>query len=198
MGVVIRFFQNLFLCSAAMTVLATGAGCQYQAVSTVELQIHQSQIDRQGLTNLQIDRDLKISCAPPDLWQQLPEVKTLFYSHQQWRSPDHHAGMGVAYVHTPIPFSPQTLLWFAKGQYGNSASAREGKGRLIAQWTDGLGRSWFEAENDLYHVKGYAMTHACDAWIVYSGYRVKTKPPPGEIALAANGAESVAPITNDP
>jgi hypothetical protein len=198
MGVVHRIAGKCVVASAALVMWALGAGCQYQAVSAVELQIHQSLVDRQGLTSLQVERDLKISCAPPDLWEQLPEIKTLFYSHQQWRSPDHHAGMGVAYVHTLVPFSPHTILWFAKNQYVSGESARDGKGRLIAQWSDDLGRSWFEAENNLYHIKGYAMTHGCDAWVVYSGYRVRSKPPEGEIALAANGAESVAPITNDP
>ncbi len=51
-----------------------------------------------------------------------------------------------------------------------------------------------EAENDMYHVRGYAMTRGYDAWIVYSGSRVQTHPPKTEVLIAARGADTVAPL----
>jgi hypothetical protein len=172
------------------------AGCQYQDVSSVQMQIHQSRLDKNGLTQLHDDPDLKITCAPPDGWRMLPINKTILYTHQQWRSPDRHAGMGVAYIRMPIPVSADTVVWFAKSQYSKDPDETNTGGRLIAEWTDSLGRRWFEAENSLYHVRGYAMTKGFDAWIVYSGYRVKTPPSEPEIELAQKAAESVAPLAS--
>jgi hypothetical protein len=171
--------------------IAAMAGCQVAAVSAVQLEMHQAQVNHSGLSPLHLVQKLRVSCAPPVQWDQLPLRSNWLYSHQQWRAPDRHVGMGVAYMHTPIMFSPQTLIWFAKAQYTGTDN---GSGRLIAQWTDSLGRCWFEAENDTYHVRGYAMTRGYDAWIVYSGYRVKTNPLPTEVVLAARGADTVAPL----
>jgi len=166
-------------------------GCQISAISVAQLEMHQALVNHSGLLPVHDVLKLRVSCAPPIEWDRLPLTSNWVYSHQQWRSPDHHVGMGVAYMHTPFLFSPQTLIWFAKAQYANSD---DGSGRLIAQWTDTLGRCWFEAENDTYHIRGYAMTRGYDAWIVYSGYRVKTHPPTPEVTLAGRGADSVAPL----
>lgn len=190
MGAVPRHLQLILRFLAAATIAAL-AGCQIQTVSAVRLEIHQSLINRSGLAPLHLMSKLHISCAPPEQWDQLPLSSNLLYSHQQWRSPDRHVGIGVAYMHTPIMFSPQTLIWFAKAHY---ASSDNGSGKLLAAWTDALGRCWFEAENDTFHVRGYAMTRGYDAWIVYSGYRVKAHPPQSEVQLAARGAETVAPL----
>jgi hypothetical protein len=169
-------------------------GCQLQAISTVQLQIHQSRLDKNGLAQPRAVQDVQVTCAPPDFWDMLPLHKTLLYSHQQWRSPDRLVGMGVAHVRTPIPLAPQTIIWFAKQQYSASDSHYGNGGRLLGQWTDTLGRAWFEAENDTYHVTGCAMTHGFDAWIVYSGYRVNAHPTESEIALSAKAADSVVPL----
>jgi hypothetical protein len=171
--------------------LALCTGCQYQTISAIQLAIHQSRLNKTGLTVLYDTPMLKITCATPEQWDRLPSQSNMIYSHQQWRSPDHQVGMGVAYMHTPFPFSAQTIIWFAKARYSEN---NKSKGQLLAQWTDSLGRCWFEAQNDEYHVRGYAMTHGCDAWIVYSGYRISVKPPQAEIALAAKGADSAAPM----
>jgi hypothetical protein len=127
------------------------------------------------------------------------------YSHQQWRSPSASAGVGVAYIHTPIPLSTDMLVWFAKNEYAKRQASGDKSGattrpadiggRLIGEWTDSLGRHWFEAESTKYHVKGYAMTRGCEAWIVYSGWRVKSKPCEAEIALGARAADSVVPLS---
>jgi hypothetical protein len=177
-------------CLALAALMALSA-CQVTSVSTAQLEIHQAFINRSGLSPVELNQALRITCAPPRDWTPLPLTTNILYTHQQWRSPDHHVGMGVAYMHTPIPFSPQTLIWFAKAHYAN---ANDGSGHLIGQWTDELGRCWFEAENDRFHIRGYAMTHGHDAWMVYSGYRIHAHPASTEILLAARGADSVAPV----
>jgi hypothetical protein len=174
--------------------LAALSGCQIHTVSLTELEEHQSLMNRTGLAPVHVNDILKVSCTPPEYWVQLPLTENVLYAHQQWRSPDHRVGMGVAHIHTPFAFSPEMMIWFAKMQY---TACSDGSGRLIAQWTDALGRCWFEAQNDTYHVLGYAMTRGLDAWMVYSGYRVKTDPPAGEIQLAARGADTVTPLAGE-
>ncbi|HEY1923439.1 MAG TPA: hypothetical protein VGG44_11870 [Tepidisphaeraceae bacterium] len=177
---------------AAATALC--AGCQYQSISAARLEMHQSNLNKSGLTSLRVNPILKITYAPPELWVPLVPQENVLYSHQQWRSPDHQVGMGVAYAHTPVPISADMLIWFARAQYSKTQAA---KGHVLGQWTDSLGRCWFEGENDKFHITGYAMTHGRDAWIVYSGYRLGGKASLNEIALAAKGADSVAPIPHD-
>lgn len=154
-------------------------------------------MDRNGLSTPRVDQDVQITCAPPVKWEMLPLHKTLLYAHQQWRSPDRLVGMGVAHLRTPIPFSAQMVIWFARQRYTSSESQHGKGGRLIRQWNDTLGRAWFEAENNTYHVTGCAMTHGLDAWIVYSGYRVCTNPSGAEIALSAASAETVIPLIDN-
>jgi hypothetical protein len=183
----VRRFPVALVASVALL-----AGCTVvQTASVYRLEEHQSEVNRTGLAPVHADPRLNVSVACPVTWDQMPLQSNIIYTHEQWRAPDKHVGMGVAYVHTPIPFSPQTLIWFAKSQYVHKT---DGKGRLIAEWTDSLGRSWFEAENETYHVRGYAMTRGNDAWIVYSGYRVKNHPSKEQITLAERGADSVAPL----
>jgi hypothetical protein len=172
--------------------LAACAGCQYQAISPAELQLHQWSLNKSGLTALHVDSMLKITCAPPDQWEPLRPQNNMIYSHQQWRSPDRQVGMGVAYMRTPIPFSAQMIIWFARARY--TEMHKNPSGRLLGQWNDSLGRCWFEAQDERYHVTGYAMTRGLDAWVVYSGYRVEGDPPRSEINLAAKAADSVAPL----
>jgi hypothetical protein len=188
----LRARLGLLIFSGMMLVVG---GCQMQTVSATKLQIHQALLDHNGLMPVQEDQNLKISYSIPQQWDAMPLKHTLLYTHEQWRSPDHKAGMGAVYIHTPIALSVDTLVWFAKTQYSKDATRREGAGHLIGAWKDSLGRSWFEGENNLYHVKGYAMTHNCDAWIVYSGYRVNASPSQQEIDLAARSAETVVPLT---
>jgi len=191
-----EFFSRFGAVLAGIAAIAAIAlvGCQIQSISTVQLQIHQSRLDKNGLSAPRIDPDVQITCAPPDFWDMLPLHKTLLYTHQQWRSPDRLVGMGVAHLRTPIPLAAQTIIWLAKQQYSATDSLHGKDGRLLGQWTDALGRAWFEAQNDTYHVIGCAMTHGLDAWIVYSGYRVDARPPQGEIALSAKAADSVVPL----
>lgn len=93
----------------------------------------------------------------------------------------------MVYAHMPIPLPVSTLLWFAKQEYTKSNNG----GKLLGQWTDNFGRSWFEAENNKYHVKGYAVVSGTDAWIVYSGYRMTMEQQPAEISLAERCQDTI-------
>jgi hypothetical protein len=175
-----------------LALLGICAACQVQSVSTPALQTIQAKLDRSGLKPEQENSELHITWALPAGWEAFPARNNLLYEHRQWRAPDRCAGFGVAYIHTPVPFSPKTVIWFAKNQY-SSRNSNSHSGRVLKQWSDDAGREWFEAENDTYHVKGFAMSRGCSAWIVYSGYRVRMKPDPSEIAEADSAAASVAP-----
>jgi hypothetical protein len=170
------------------------AGCQGpgSTVSNRILIAHLPGVDFSGLRPMQSIGSVKVDCSPPDKWLVgLPDNAGL-YTHQQWKSPSRTTGAGVLYVRLPFPLSPQTLLWFAKLEYSKAAT---GGGKALADWTDSLGRPWFEAENEKYHVKGYAVVNGFDAWIVYYGYRVKSMPNPSELSLAARFVDTVIPQT---
>ena len=171
-----------------------GSGCQIApVVSARKLTEHREAIDLSGLGPTQLLADLKVSWSLPGHWEAMPLRKTVLYTHQQWRSPTLATGVGVAHIVLPLPISAQTVIWFAKNEYlHNPASPKDGK--LIGEWTDSLGRQWFEAENSKYHVKGYALTRGNEAWIVYSGYRMSHDPVPHELALAAKSLDSVVPV----
>ncbi len=170
-------------------------GCQYQPVAATQLQNRQSRLVHDGLLSIQIENRLKISCAPPGDWHRMITEQTLLYAHQQWRSPSKHAGMGVVYVHSLLPLSSDMVLWFAQSQYRKNKKP-DGHEQMVSLRVDGMQRHWFEAENETYHVKGYAMTHGQDAWIVYSGWKLKTPPPTDEIAQAEQAVETVAPLVD--
>jgi hypothetical protein len=185
---------SILAIASAAAALAAG-GCAQQPVSTKTLEIHQSLVEKDGLLPVKAYDALHVSCAMPRKWVKLPDDQGLIYMHEQWRSPSEHTGVGVAYIHMPLPISAQMLIWFARNEYTRKQDVKDPGGHVIGQWTDALGRVWFEAENAKYHVKGYAMTRGFDSWIVYTGYRVKNKPNAMEINLAARAADSVAPLS---
>ena len=83
-------------------------------------------------------------------------------------------------------------MWFAKQRYSKQSE----DGKLINQWVDALGRSWFEAENNKYHVRGYVVTKGFTAWIVYSGFKTQGPIDTSELALAARSMETMIPQIN--
>jgi hypothetical protein len=173
--------------------LATLASCQLAPpVSVQRLEEHRDLCDQTGLDAIRLINDLKVTWAVPDSWEALPLSKNLLFSHQQWRSPTAATGVGVAHLDLPLPLPAQAIVWFAKNEYFRRARNTKGA-HLIGEWTDGLGREWFEAENSRYHVCGYAITRGTQAWIVYSGWRLSRDPMPREIALAKRSLESVVP-----
>jgi len=148
-------------------------------------------VDRIDLLPVCTDDSLRVSWSLPYDWKTLPNQKrNPLYTHVQYRSPSLSTGLGVAYIHMPIPLSAKAVVWFAKSQY----TSQSADGHLIDEWTDKLGRYWFEAENAKYHVRGYAVTQGFDAWIVYTGYRVTRAIRTDEIAIAAQAVDSVIPL----
>ncbi|HMB94778.1 MAG TPA: hypothetical protein VKK61_01935 [Tepidisphaeraceae bacterium] len=169
------------------------AGCRESKPSSSEQFFQYLRFeDFSGLDSVRWNHDLRVSWAIPDNWEALPMKKTALFAHQQWRSPTASTGVGVAHVALPLPIPAQAFLWFAKNEYMRRARDQK-DGRLIGEWTDELGRQWFEAENNRYHVCGYAIARGSEAWIVYSGWRRTREPVPQEIALARRSVESVIP-----
>ncbi len=171
-------------------VMLASAGChQTPAVSHQRLIEHQAMIDFSGLKPVESIPGVQAAASPPRQWEQRPFQTGPFFSHQQWRSPSTKTGVGVAHVKLPLPVSIGLLKWIAKREY----TKKSNDGRIIAEWTDELGRPWFEAENDKYHVRGYIVAKGFEAWVVYFGYKSKLPPEPAEIALASRSADTIVP-----
>ncbi len=137
--------------------------------------------------------DVAATCSLPSGWIPLRLQVNPLYSHQQWKSPSGHTGLGIIYVRLPMPLNAKTLLWFAKLEYSKKGT----DGEALGEWTDALGRPWFEAENEKYHVRGYAVTNGMNAWIVYSGYKTKYPPDASDMNIAARSIETVIPQLGD-
>jgi len=176
-----------------LTFIVWVMGCQIgPSITPSHLANYRELLDFSGLGPEERIDAIKVSVSPPKDWTVLPLQKGPLYTHQQWKSPSGACGVGTVYVRMPLPFSANTLVWLAKKEY----SKRSSEGRIIAEWTDELGRPWFEAENSQFHVRGYAMTDGFDAWIVYCGSRAGRQARPGELTLAARSAETIIPIKN--
>ena len=165
-------------------------GCQSGPnFSSRRLIEHQALIDFSGLDSARQFEQLEVVISAPRRWEPLPLKQNPLYLHQQWRSPSGHTGVGVLCAHLPLPLSTSAVVWLAKQEY-----AKKGKdGKLLDEWTDSLGRSWFEAEDGKYHVRGYVVARGFRAWIVYFGYRTNYPPDLAEISIAARSAETVVP-----
>jgi hypothetical protein len=171
------------------------AGCQStSSVSVHRLIAHQALIDFSGLKAPQTLNSVDVAASIPNHWEALPLQNRFLYVHQQWRAPSHNTGVGVAHIHMPLPMSAKMIIWFAKTQYASQNNREKTvQGHLIGQWTDSVGREWFEAEDLKYHVKGYAITSGFDAWIIYSGYKLRYEPNLPEVAAAARSMDSILP-----
>lgn len=179
----------------ALALLSFAGGCQTSApVTNRRLIEHQAMIDFSGLAPAEPIDAVKVSCSVPRQWEALPVKKTGLYAHQQWKSPSTHTGIGVVYVRLPWPLSERTLLWIAKREYTKASD----DGRLIGQWTDEIGREWFEAQNSKYHVRGYALVRGFNAWMVYFGSKTGYPPDVAELGLAARAVETFIPDANRP
>lgn len=173
--------------------LVGGTGCSSaQPVSVRSLIHHQAMIDFSGLKPAEHFEIVKAQAAPPAAWRQLEPKRRALYTDQQWRSPSGRTAVGVAHVRMPLPLNSRALLWFAKGQYTKQGD----DGRLIGQWVDDLGRSWFEAANNKYHVRGFIVTDGFEAWIVYTGRKTTEPTDMSEIALGARALETIVPLPN--
>jgi hypothetical protein len=180
----------VFFSLAALSLSVT-TGCQVQSIPTTRLIQNQAVIDMAGLQDSQIMEVVKAHVSAPQKWEALNPKKTGLYTDQQWRSPSKQTGLGIAYIHMPIPLPANMLVWIAKKEY-----AKRGEdGELLAEWTDALGRPWFEAQNARYHVRGFAVTRGFEAWIIYCGYKRNPEQPPSaaELGVAARAVETIIP-----
>ncbi len=176
-----------------LTVFAWAGGCQTgPQVSSRRLIEHQAMIDFSGLNPPTAVESVQTTLAIPRHWTDVPTKYTALYTHRQWKSPSTHTGVGVVYCRMPLPLGAKAVVWLAKQEY----SKREQDGRVLSEWTDDLGRCWFEAENYKYHVRGCVVVKGFDAWITYFGYRTQYPPQVAEIALAARSAESAVPLAD--
>lgn len=178
-----------------MVLATTAAGCQTHSMLTSRRLVeHRAGIDSDGLKAVEVYQAVCASAAPPQSWDRLSLTRSGPVVHQQWRSPSRNTGVGVAYVRLPLPLTARALIWIARQRY----TSQSNDGKLIGQWTDALGRPWFEAENNQYHVRGYAVTRGFDAWFVYFGYKTRSTPDAAELALAARAMETIVPTDLHP
>jgi len=192
--VVRRFPAVVVQAVSLLALLALAGGCQTgKAVSSRQLIEHQAFIDFSGLDSVKSVPVVNASIAAPRRWQVIPGKPSPIYSHQQWRSPSTHTGVGIVNAHLPFPLSTKAVVWFAKQEY----TKQNAGGKLLGEWTDELGRYWFEAENDKYHVRGYVVVKGFSAWVVYFGYRAQYAPNLAEISTASRAAETAVPHVDD-
>ena len=201
-----RFFSSVarlkvasrpgFFLFTSLMVVGLIAGCQApQPGLGNRLMAHAALINSSGLTFATEIPQINVRVSVPLGWDLMDSDSCPLYVHRQWRSPNHSTGVGVAYIHLPLPMSAKALVWLAKTQYSKiNAKQHRTDGRMLGEWTDSLGREWFEGENEKYHVKGYVVTNGFDAWAVYSGYRLKSPPNKADISLAYRGMDSIVPL----
>ena len=196
MGFCSRVADRSVLCRVfAVVSLFLILGCQSTQVTSNRLAAHVALVDQSGLLPDTVLANLKVEVAVPHRWLPAKLDSSPLYQHQQWRSPSKLTGVGVVYIHTPIPISPKTLVWLARAQY-NKTHKPNGKSdpKVLGEWTDALGREWFEGENDRYHVTGYIVTNGCDAWAIYSGYRLNYPKNLRDISRAFRSMDSIVPL----
>jgi hypothetical protein len=169
---------------------AAGTGCQ-QTSHVVHRRLieHQAMIDFSGLKPAELVENVNVRAAIPRNWETLEPQSNALYTHQQWKSPSTKTGVGVAHLRLPIPINVGLLKWIAKREYTKKGN----DGRIVAEWTDDLGRPWFEAENEKYRVRGYIVCSGFQAWVIYFGHKAKIPPDPAELSLAARSADSIVP-----
>jgi hypothetical protein len=179
-------------CPSVLLLLFGGAlGCQSgPPVESHRLIQHQALIDFSGLKPVETMEVVRVQASVPSSWSMHAIERHALYSHQQWKNASNSTGVGVVYARLPLPIGTGMLLWLGRQQYAKTSD----EGREIGQWTDELGRRWFEAETKKFHARGYAIVDGLDAWIVYFGYKVDAPPEPADISLAARCVETFVPI----
>jgi hypothetical protein len=177
-------------CAAGLLGLLLLTGCQMgPSISTARLLQHQAMIDPSGLKETTVCELAKVHIATPQTWDALEPKKTAIYTDMQWRSPSKMTGVGVAYIHLPLPIPARMIVWLAAKEYSKKAD----DGKVLAQWEDAMGRPWFEAQNNRYHLRGYVVSKGFEAWIIYCGYKRQQPPSAVELGLAARSLETIVP-----
>jgi hypothetical protein len=190
MGILLKRTRVAAGWAAGVAGLFLLTGCQLSpSVSTVRLLQHQAMIDPSGLKETEVSESVKVHVAAPQKWDALEPKKSSLYTDMQWRSPSKMTGVGVAYIRMPFPFPARMITWLAQKEYSKKAD----DGRIVGEWEDALGRPWFEAENNRYHVRGYVVTKGFEAWIIYCGYKREQPPSAAELGVAARSLETIVP-----
>lgn len=178
-----------------LLLLIAVTGCDTgQSFSRRRLIEHQAMLDFSDLEAERAIPEVKVTMQPPEDWDALPLRRNALYAHQQWRSPSRATGVGVAHVRLPLPLGTRALLWLARQEY----SKQSNDGRVLDEWTDAIGRQWFEAENNRYHVRGFVVLDGLNAWFIYNGYKTGTPLHAPELTLAAKCVETITPYTRRP
>jgi hypothetical protein len=197
-----RLSSSALRCRAAgrwpliLLVAFAALGCQNSAptVSNRTLLAHLPGIDFAGLTPSRTFNSVQVRCSIPSNWVVKETPFNGLYAVAQFKSPTYYSGAGVVHARLPIPVNAKAVLWLAKLEYSKKKGST---GKEMGEWTDELGRPWFEAENDQYHVRGYAITDGFDAWIVFYGYKLSRPMSPSELSLAARCVDTVIPMTGE-
>jgi hypothetical protein len=175
----------------AVLLMAGAGGCQFgPGVQRHQLIQHQALIDFSGLKPAEAVEAVRVQASPPASWVLHGIERHALYNHQQWKSPTARTAVGVIYARLPLPISADTLLWLGRQQYAKQSA----DGKDLGNWTDSVGRRWFEAETNKYHCRGYAIASGLDAWIVYMGYKTDLAPEPADISLGARCVEMFVPV----
>ena len=184
------YFSRTFLLLVALIGFSSLTGCQLaQTVPTQRLIQHQAMIDPTGLKETEVVELVKVHICAPQRWETLDPKKHSLYTDMQWRSPSRQTGVGICYIRMPLPFSAQTLMWLAKQEY----SKKSQDAQVLGEWSDPLGRPWFEAQNSKYHIRGYVVTKGFEAWVIYCGYRRAQPPSAPELGVAGRSLETIVP-----
>jgi hypothetical protein len=185
--------KSLAIPGLLAVLLMGGTGCSTaQPVSVRSLIQHQAMIDFSGLKSVEHYEAVKSQAAAPAKWQALALKRHSLYTDMQWKSPSGSTAVGVAYVKMPLPLGARGLVWFARTRYAKQSDG----GRVIDEWVDHLGRAWFEAENNKYHVRAFVVTKGFEAWVVYMGRKTTVPTDVSELALAARAMETIVPLPN--
>jgi hypothetical protein len=185
----IRQFAAQALLLAAMLCI----GCQSGPIFDSQLAATQSELTRNGLDSAQALPLVRATGATPSEWVKRPIENGAIYTHQQWLSPTGTTGVGVVYVHLPLPIGPTAILWLAEQHF---AAMPGQKGHIVGEWIDPLGRNWFTAVNPQTNVCGYILTEGAAAWIVYFGYKLDRGFHPAEMSVAARSVTTIIPLTH--
>lgn len=175
----------------AVVVWPLVVGCQVNpGPSNAQLVEESRKVDEAGLDVPAAVAAMNVHAALPLGWMSLGIQRSALYTHQQWRSPSKRTAVGSTYVRMPLPLSTKALVWVVLGEAGKRTT-----GKILRQWTDELGREWFEAENGKYRMTGYVMTRGFDAWINYAGYRLNEEQNSTELELAGRSLATFVPLS---
>src|SRR5438067_8466730 len=96
-----------------VAMLAFAGGCQtgVAPASHRDFKIHAAQVPFTGLKPAARAEAVRATIAAPEKWTALAPYQGTLYTHQQWRSPTAHTGVGIVSVGLPLPLGSSTVMW---------------------------------------------------------------------------------------